>query len=359
MMVTYTKWALGFALAVMSATAGMAERQEVPGESAGAIHDRAAAALMRGRLDEALAGFNKALELDPRSALAHYNRGNVHYLRRDYARAIEDFDRAIAIQPDFAFAYMNRAVTLSDLGRLDEALIDMDRAVALDAKNSDPLYNRAIVHVRKKNYDKAISDYRSAVERDAGDAEAAAALDRLLLLLGRDATKSLESIDTSQIAAEIMHARQVEHILRLTKSSCVALGDDIAGLHRYAMQQNWNPASPERLRKDSTPEARLIDGWTFADRFGSYAVMRSLTERMPAIVCSLTTMLSNPHLMEDLRKAFEGMFEVGAARDLKRDDLTTHWYRIYRGKELVRATLVTGTKALSLRFIFSRRGEQQ
>ncbi len=285
------------------------------GESAEAadfatIHDRAAADYMKGELDDALAGFNAAIALNPASALAYYNRGNVYYAKGDYIAAVRDFTEALRISPGLPYANMNRGNALSNLGRLDEALKDLDEAVRLQPEVSDSYFNRAIVHVRRRELEQALSDYETAIGRDAEDQEAAAARQRLVDLLGGARDGGLATVDTSKIATEIAHARQVEHLLRLVANTCIAHGDSLEGLKTLALVGKWKPAPNEDLTRRSGA-AHIDAGWTFRDRFGAYALVHSESNHKPPVyVCSLTTQPINPHLFDDLKAGFEARFGV-------------------------------------------------
>lgn len=361
-MATYTKWMLGFALALLLTPVTRAERLEgspQSGETLSEIHDRAAEALVQGRLEDALVGFNRIIELNPRIAKAYYNRGSIYYAYRDYDRAISDFDKAVRLDPTFTFAYMNLGIAYSDVGRFKDALQTLDRAVSLDVKGSDALYNRAVVHGRLKDYTKAIADYEAAAVKEVGAAEAIKARDRLMRLLDRSPGEkgkalSFEGIDPALVSTEIMHARLVEHVLRLSKSSCLSYGNDAPALQNFAREREWRSASPESLAKGHSLSGQPLNGWNFADRFGRYAVMQSTAKEEAVTVCSLTTPMASHHLMEDFKTAFEAMFDIAVARDTKKIDLTEHQYRIQDGARSLGAAIIVSSSALTLRFVFRK-----
>jgi len=306
------------------------------------IHDRAAADYMKGELDDALAGFNAAIALNPASALAYYNRGNVHYAKGDYIAAVRDFTEALKISPGLPYANMNRGNALSNLGRLDEALKDLDEAVRLQPEVSDSYFNRAIVHVRRRELEQALSDYETAIGRDAEDQEAAAARQRLVDLLGGARDGGLATVDTSKIAAEIAHARQVEHLLRLVAKTCIAHGDSLEGLKTLALVGKWKPAPNEDLTRRSGA-AHIDGGWTFRDRFGAYALVHSASSHKPPVyVCSLTTQPVSLHLFDDVKAGFEARFGV-APHD------TPTW----PGQQVTRYQLSNGTGSLFTALAFT------
>ncbi len=326
----------------------------IPDEGFAAIHDRAAAAYLAGEWDKALAGFNAALTLNPKSALAYYNRGNVHYAKGDYTMAIADFSEALRIDPKLPFARMNRGNALSNQGRLDEALQDLNEAVRLQPDVSDVYFNRAIVQVRRKDLDKALSDYELAIARDGHDQEAKAARQRLIKLIGsQDGSQFNSDIDTARITTEIAHARQVEHFLRLVSESCLAQGDNLESLKTLALVGKWTAATPEDLARGSTPIARLDGGWTFSDRFGAYALIRSISNARPPIyVCSLTARPISAHMFDDMKAGFESRFNItGVDAPTGGQRLPVRRYRMStpKGTLLVNLELAPERNALTLR----------
>lgn len=284
----------------------------IPEDGFATLHDRAAAAYVAGEWDKALAGFNAALALNPKSALAYYNRGNVYYAKGDYAAAIVDFTAALRLDPKLPYAHMNRGNALSNLGRFDEALQDLDEAARVQPEVSDVYFNRAIVHVRRRDLDNGLADYERAIARDGDDAEAASARQRLVTLLGSQRGNSKPTdIDTAQIVTEITHARHVEHFLRLASESCMAHGNNLKSLKTLALMGKWQAATDESLARGSTPLTRLDGGWTFADRFGSYALIQSMSMvKPPVYVCSITAQPVTSHMFEDMKAGFVGRFDV-------------------------------------------------
>jgi Tfp pilus assembly protein PilF len=307
------------------------------GESAKAadfatIHDRAASDYMKGELDEALAGFNAAIALNSASALAYYNRGNVYYAKGDYIAAIQDFTEALRINPGLPFANMNRGNALSNLGRLDEALKDLDEAVRLQPDVSDTYFNRAIVHVRRRDLEQALADYETAIGRDAEDQEAAAARQRLVDLLGGGKEAGLATVDTAKITAEIAHARQVEHLLRLVVNTCIEHGDNLEGLKTLALVGKWKPAPSEDQIGRRGAAAQLDGGWTFRDRFGTYALVHSESSHKPPVyVCSLTTQPISSHLFDDVKVGFQAHFGVTPQDNAALPGQQVARYRLPRG----------------------------
>lgn len=334
--------------------------ETVQEETFAVIHDRAAAAYISGKWDKALAGFTAAIALNPQSALAFYNRGNVHYAKGDFAAAVADFTEALRLNPVLPYAHMNRGNALSNLGRFHEALHDLNEAARLQPQVSDVYFNRAILHVRNRNLDKALADYELAIARDGNDQDAKAARERLLKLIKvRDGREPATQIDTVQITTEIAHARYVEHFLRLASESCVKRGDNLESLEALALVGKWKSATPEDLTRGSTADAQLDAGWIFADRFGTFALIRSTSKSMPPVrVCSLTTRPVNDHIFDDLKNGFESRFAGQLVDDPETAQTTTS--RRYRmttanGNVLVYFGLVPERKTLTFKTYLGER----
>ena len=314
-----------------------------------AVHDAAAAAYLNGEFERALSGFNAAIALNASSALAFYNRGNVYYAKGDYTAATRDFTEALRINPQLPYAHMNRGNAYSNLGMLDEALADLNEAVRLQPDVSDAWFNRAIVHVRRRDLDKGIADYEKAISLDSEDQEAAAARKRLAKLLSGSKGGSAAALDTPSIAREIAHARQVEHLLRLAASTCFAHGDSLDGLKTLALIGKWAAAPSEELTRRSGAGTRMDGGWTFTDRFGTYALIRSTTAAAsPVYVCSLTAKPVDPHMFEDMRAGFEVRFAVRRRDNAGPPGQHTSQYLLTGPKGTLIATLVFAMKGNSL-----------
>ncbi|WP_334151717.1 tetratricopeptide repeat protein [Hyphomicrobium sp.] len=274
------------------------------------VHDRAAEALLRGRLSEALRGFNEVLKLQPFNATAYYNRGNIRYLRREFELALQDYTAALKYRPGFAAAAMNRGIAFSNLERLDEALADLDRASELDPSNSDVFFNRAIVHVKRGAMDKALADYDKIVQLDGSNPDLEATRFRLKSLLSRiDELGVVGRERNRHIVAEMDHARSIEQLLDFLDRTCIRLGDDRPGLSAVAQAGGWTEVSDKELAEVSTPLVKLTEGWKLTSRLGSMAVVQSSSVRDPSVLwCSITTRLGDPHWFEDFATLFTSRF---------------------------------------------------
>ncbi len=274
------------------------------------LHDRAADALLRGRILEALRGFNEVLKQQPFNATAYYNRGSIRYFRREFELALQDYTAALRYRPGFAAATMNRGIVFSDLGRLGEALVDLDRAAELDPSNSDVFFNRAIVHVKIGAMDKALSDYDKIIQLDGSNPNLKATRFRLNSLFTRiDKLGVVGRERHRQIVAEMDHARSIEELLDFLDRTCIRLGDNRPGLSAVAQADGWRAVPDKELAEVSTPFIEATEGWTVSSRLGSMAVVQSKSVRDPDVLyCSITARLGDSHWFEDLATLFPSRF---------------------------------------------------
>lgn len=285
------------------------------------IHDRAADAVVNGRLAEALRGFNEVLKAQPFNAKAYYNRGAVHYLRRELELALHDFTAALKYRPGFAAAMMNRGVVYSNLDRLDEALRDLNMAAELDPSNSNVFFNRAVVHAKRADLGNALADYEKIVQLDGSEAEPTGARLRLEKLLGRIDDSGVDERQRARIIVqEIDHARTIEKILNFADRTCIRFGDDPSGLVELAESDGWKKASERKLTRISTPSIRVTDGWTVTSYLGNIAVILSQSVDAPyQTSCSISARLGDAHWFNELADLFTHRFQSEAliVRDLE------------------------------------------
>jgi tetratricopeptide (TPR) repeat protein len=92
---------------------------------------RGHAALLEGRLDEALEAYAQAARLVPDRALPHASAAAALLQLRRPDEALEAFERALRLSPDDEATLRARAGALRDLGRSSEAAADLDRLAAI------------------------------------------------------------------------------------------------------------------------------------------------------------------------------------------------------------------------------------
>ncbi len=105
---------------------------EAPEWESRANHALAAAYLMAGSHDEAIAVIGRELERDPENVAALLLRANARIQsRRDYEAALADAERILELDPENANALAPRAVALLALDRVEEASAAIDELESL------------------------------------------------------------------------------------------------------------------------------------------------------------------------------------------------------------------------------------
>ena len=124
----------------------------------------AAAALVRGSVEQAITLYTEALEdkslPNDRRATILNDRGVAYSRRQQTKEAIEDFNRAIQLYPEYAAIYNNRGNVLLALGAVREALKDFDRAIVLAPGYAAAFSNRAGAYMRLGQVDRRSSTTR-------------------------------------------------------------------------------------------------------------------------------------------------------------------------------------------------------
>ncbi len=126
-----------------------------------------AAALVRGKFDQALAAYVAALKSerleDYERAYILNDRGVVHWRMRRLQTAVADFNQAIALYPEFAEAFNNRGLVLSAIGLPNEALADFRRAVMLAPRYAAAYNNRGNALYTTGKYQAALKSFGQAI----------------------------------------------------------------------------------------------------------------------------------------------------------------------------------------------------
>lgn len=126
-----------------------------------------AAALIRGKYDQALASYVTALKSerleDYERAYILNDRGVVHWRLRRLQAAVADFNQAIELYPEFAEAFNNRGLVLSAIGLPEEALADFRRAVLLAPRYAAAYNNHGNALYTTSSYQAALKAFGKAI----------------------------------------------------------------------------------------------------------------------------------------------------------------------------------------------------
>ncbi len=131
----------------------------------------AAAALEKGKPDEALALAGKSVELAPKDARGHMLRGTAHEALRQHAEAVRDFDRVIALAPDAAEAYDHRGSEQFKLGRVTQSLADFDHFLKLRPEARAAHWKRGISCYYAGKFDEGRKQFEAGDEVYHDDVE--------------------------------------------------------------------------------------------------------------------------------------------------------------------------------------------
>jgi tetratricopeptide (TPR) repeat protein len=112
------------------------------------------------------------LRARPEDAQTHYNRATAAHLLGRPDEALAAYDRALRIKPKYREALAGRSLVLSELGRRDEALIFCDEALRLDPNDAITHYNRADLLRGLGREEEALQAYREALRLSPDHADA-------------------------------------------------------------------------------------------------------------------------------------------------------------------------------------------
>lgn len=93
--------------------------------------DKAAAALHKKELKNALTEINKAIKIEPKEALFYSLKGEILEQQGDSTQASKAHDKAVELHPDQFSYYLKRAKTLENQGKLTAAEADYKKSMAL------------------------------------------------------------------------------------------------------------------------------------------------------------------------------------------------------------------------------------
>ena len=132
----------------------------------------AAAALVRGNVDQAITIYGEVLEdkslPNDRRATILNDRGVAFSRRQQQKEAIEDFNRAIQLYPEYAAVYNNRGNVLARLGKRPEGVACYRQAIQLMPNYADAYANLGSVLMDLGEADEAEASMRRAVELQPG-----------------------------------------------------------------------------------------------------------------------------------------------------------------------------------------------
>nr|PZN85094.1 MAG: hypothetical protein DIU57_07405 [Pseudomonadota bacterium] len=179
--------------AVLAYSEALQDQDLAPDRRAAILNDRGVANSRLGRHKAALDDFNQAVRLFPEYAPVYNNRANTLLALGLVEEAIKDLNRAIVLAPGYAAAYNNRASALLKLGRPEEAALDYTRAIRLAPQSAASLTGRGQALLAQGRPYSALTDFRRAIALDGRSAAAHRAQARAAMQVGHfeDAIENL------------------------------------------------------------------------------------------------------------------------------------------------------------------------
>lgn len=158
--------------AVASYTEALKDTGLANDRRAALLNDRAVAYVRAGQVKLALEDYNRAVQIFAEYPAAYNNRGNLLLSLGQPGEAVKDFDRAIVLAPGYAAAHSNRAAAKVRVGDYAEAIGDFTRAIELMPASAPPLSGRGLAYLATGKPHAAIRDFSRAVNADARFASA-------------------------------------------------------------------------------------------------------------------------------------------------------------------------------------------
>ncbi len=128
---------------------------------------QAAAALLRGKNQQAIKAYDQALEYDKlsdiRKATIHSDRGVAYWRLKQTDKALADFSAAIALNAQYPQVYNNMGNVYMDLNRTKDAVEVFSKAIEIAPTYGVAYNNRGSAHFELGNLDKAVDDFDAAV----------------------------------------------------------------------------------------------------------------------------------------------------------------------------------------------------
>ncbi len=133
--------------------------------------DKAAAALKKGRADEAVALADKAITTDAKSERAYYLRGVAHDQRREFKKSLDDFSKTVELNPKAADAWDRRGSVYFKLGNIKESIADFDQFLALRPDEEPGHWRRGIAYYYAGQFAEGKKQFAGYEKVDTNDVE--------------------------------------------------------------------------------------------------------------------------------------------------------------------------------------------
>ncbi|MFH1675775.1 MAG: tetratricopeptide repeat protein, partial [bacterium] len=135
--------------------------------------DTGRAAILAGKMDDAIKAFNQVLEIDSKNTKALYNLGFIYRMKKDWFHAVDYSRRAVNSNPDQFLVHQNLAYALEGQGDIDGAINEFEEELRRHPKEKRlaSMANRlATIYLSKGLTQEAFDAAHRAVELDPSQA---------------------------------------------------------------------------------------------------------------------------------------------------------------------------------------------
>jgi Tfp pilus assembly protein PilF len=143
------------------------------------LNQRAIIHFKRNELSQARLTLRQGIRSSPKNSILHNNLGFAYLIIEDDKRAQSEFELAITHSEKPAIPHCNLGILYMTMNKFDLAIKAFESALNVDANLFDAKYNLALAHEKVGNTNSARQHLRGLAQLLSGDAEVAAALERL------------------------------------------------------------------------------------------------------------------------------------------------------------------------------------
>ena len=129
------------------------------------LNNRAAEALVQGRIDDAYWWARAAVQAEPRRAIAYNTLGVIYQRHGDLAMAERAYRAALEREPENVAVMQNLGPVLAALGRPDEARAMAQRVASIQPFPPYHYFNKGMVALKAGDYDQARDLFEREVRR--------------------------------------------------------------------------------------------------------------------------------------------------------------------------------------------------
>jgi hypothetical protein len=167
------------------------------------------------------------------------------------------------------------------------------------------------------------------------------------------------SLDESSIKTKISNQDLVESLAQIAEDACFDRGDDEQALENLAAVSKWSAVVGDQYDRSLVADTNSVNAWLFSHATGTVTVSHSKAKGAPGrFICSMTTSLVSPGMLNDFQKAFESLFRRKLERPIEKTPGTSiRYWLIHRPTCDVNASIYFSPESgtTTVRMIHGRR----